>query len=222
MEIGSTMTLELKADDGEIKESFRCKLVEREDEAFYIDYPISETSGRTGFFMEGTQFTVKFLGHDQTIYMFDSEVRGRKKLTIPVLMLSFPGEEHLIRIQRRKYVRIETAVDVAVHPLDKKKDSFTSITIDISGGGLALIAPNEHQLSPQDALSLSLVLPLLNGETKYLRSEATIVRIARGRDASNNRLSLEFHELTDHDRQIIIRFCFERQLSMRRKLNMQA
>ena len=40
-----------------------------------------------------------------------------------------------MKIQRSQFVRIETAVDVAIHPMNREFEPFTAMTEDISAGG---------------------------------------------------------------------------------------
>ncbi|WP_231416681.1 flagellar brake protein [Pontibacillus sp. HN14] len=210
------LTLEPKQDSDEEPESFRCKLVEQDDHMFYIDYPINEKTGRTGFFFEGTQFKITFVGEDQSVYMFHTEVKERKKLKIPVLALHNPGKKHMIRIQRRQYVRVETAVDVSVQGIKGRQDPFTTISLDVSGGGAAVIPPADHSLKEDDLVETWFVIPLSSGETHYIQSTSRIVRIVQDKETKRDQLSLEFIDVENRDREILIRFCFERQLLLRR------
>ncbi|QSS98486.1 flagellar brake domain-containing protein [Pontibacillus sp. ALD_SL1] len=216
IKIGMSLTLEPNQDNDEEPETFRCKLVEQDDQMLYIDYPVNEKTGRTGFFFEGTQFKVTFVGEDQSIYMFNTEVKERKKLQIPVLAIHNPGKKKMIRIQRRQYVRVETAVDVSVQGLPGRQEPFTTITLDISGGGAAVIPPEYHQLQEQDHLEVWFVIPLTSGETHYIKAISRIVRIFQEKATNRDQLSLEFMQIDNRDREVLIRFCFERQLLWRR------
>lgn len=212
-----SITLELKHSDQEEPEKFRCKLVEFKDDVLYVDYPVNQVSGKTGFFLEGTQFRATFVGKDESVYVMETEVRGRKKLTIPVLALYYPGKDHVLRIQRRQYVRIETAVDVAVEDPSGNQIPFTSITVDISGGGAAVLLPPTHKITMNQLLEVWFVIPLSSGETQYIHTISKVVNIWRGNDRERDKLSLQFDDINENDRQAIIRYCFERQLSSRRK-----
>lgn len=211
------ITLELKHSDQEQPEKFRCKLVEFNKDILYVDYPVNQNTGRTGFFLEGTQFRATFVGKDESVYVMETEVRGRKKLTIPVLILHFPGKEHILRIQRRQYVRVETAVDIAIDDPNGIVSPFTSITVDISGGGAAVILPPKHNIELHQILEAWFVIPLSSGETQYIKTESEVVNIWKGNDRERDKFSLKFDEINEVDRQAIIRYCFERQLSNRRR-----
>ncbi|UOQ42690.1 flagellar brake domain-containing protein [Halobacillus salinarum] len=135
IKIGTTMNLELFKQDQEEPERYKCTLVDHSQGYIYIDYPIKTNTGRTSFFFEGTRFQVSFVGKDGSVYSFKSEVTARRKLKIPVLVLTFPGKDQVVRIQRRRYVRVETSIDVAIQLNNESEASFTSITQDVSGGG---------------------------------------------------------------------------------------
>ena len=86
---------------------------------------------------------------------------------------------------------------------------------DISAGGIALNLSNKPSFNEKDTLSLVIVLPFMNNEIKYIRVDATVVRIweKSGRTIA----SLKFGDVRVDDRQRIVRFCFERQLEIRNK-----
>lgn len=214
MNIGDQLTLELKYSDR--FERYKCKLVERMDQKLYIDYPINIETKRTAFFIDGTQLKCSFISRDGSVYLFESEVMGRVKQNIPMIVLSYPGDEQLIKIQRRQYVRIETAVDVAVHPTNFEFEPFVTVTDDISAGGAAIITPVKLKLEPNQLISTWIVLPLQIGEYHYFKFQAKVVRVI-SMDEMRNKVSLQFVGLTPHERQVLLRFCFDRQVIMRKK-----
>lgn len=214
MNIGDQLTLEIKYSDR--FERYKCKLVERKGQQLYIDYPINIETKKTAFFIDGTQLKCSFVSRDGSVYLFESEVMGRIKQNIPMIVLSYPGDEQLIKIQRRQYVRVETAVDVAVHPTNFEFDPFVTVTDDISAGGAAIITPNKLKLDANQVINTWIVLPLQIGEYHYFKFQAKVVRVIP-MDEFRNKISLQFIELTPHERQILLRFCFDRQVIMRKK-----
>ena len=95
-------------------EKFKSKVVDIGDGFIMIDYPTHIETGRTAFFMDGTQLHVTFTDSMKMSYAFRTEVGGRLNKGIPMLKLSYPGDEQLIKIQRREFVRVESAIDIAV------------------------------------------------------------------------------------------------------------
>ncbi|PLR75628.1 pilus assembly protein PilZ [Bacillus sp. V3-13] len=214
LKIGDVIILEPSYPGG--SEKYKCKLVERSGEDLYIDYPINLNTGKTVFLLDGTQLKASFVAEEGTVYLFDCEVKGRVKQNIPMLKLSYPGKEHLVKIQRRQYVRIKTPADVAVHPLNGEFPPFTTISDDISAGGAAILSGKGVSLFEGQMIHTWFVLPMQSGEYHYLNLKSRIVRIAAS-GPDRNRISLQFIDISGQDRQLLLRFIFERQLAMKKK-----
>jgi len=214
MKLKVGMTLIIETGFTETTERYKCKVVEIEDgsDHFMIDYPIQINTGKTAFFLEGSQLHVNFSESTNAAFAFKTEVAGRIRKNIPMIKLSYPGDHQLIKIQRREYVRVETPVDVSVN---FHGDVTQFIAEDISAGGLAIQLNRTVHFREHDQLMLLIVLPFANGDMKYVKTEATVIRIWEKSDRSI--ASLQYDVLDDTDRQYIVRFCFERQLLNRKK-----
>lgn len=211
LKIGMQLTLEPTYT--ERLEKFRCKVVEIDEHAIYIDYPINVTTKKTAFLIDGAQFLAIYTGEEgDASYAFNSEVLGRKNVGIPTIALKKPEAEEIIKIQRREFVRVQTRVDVAV---TGERGTYQLTTEDISAGGLAVILKGHELLEEDDTVELTVVLPFENGDTHYVFTEAKIVRIFEKDDIKIG--SIQFVEPMDVDQQYIVRFCFERQIMLRKK-----
>jgi c-di-GMP-binding flagellar brake protein YcgR len=191
-------------------EKFKSKVVDIGDGFVMIDYPTHIETGRTAFFMDGTQLHVTFIDNAKMSYAFRTEVGGRLNKGIPMIKLSYPGDDQLIKIQRREFVRVESAIDIAV----EKDGRFTQyVAADLSAGGVALTLLNADAFKENELLTLTIVLPFMNHEIKYVNADARVVRVWEKED----RLiaSLQFETINQIERQYVIRFCFERQLQSR-------
>lgn len=215
LNIGDTIFIELKYSDD--RQQFKCKIVERNDNYLFIDYPINQKTGKTAFLLDGTQIKVSFYAKDSAVYMFDTEILGRKKINIPMLIMNYPGDDKLVRIQRREYVRVDATVDVAVHPINGDFEPFTAVTADISAGGASIILPAKHRIKPQTEFMCYLVLPLSNGEYFYIKTLSKIIRIIPGTEGARDKAPIQFVELTETQKQQITRYCYDKQLSDRKK-----
>lgn len=215
IQIGDIITLELK--NSEQLEKYKCRLVDRKENEFYIDYPLSLDTNRTVFLLDGTQLNASFVGPDGTsVLLFETEIKGRIKKNIPMLILTYPGNKNLIKIQRRQFVRIETAVDIAIHPLDFEFPPFTAITDDISAGGTSFLIPIDSGIKQGMNVQIWIVLVVQNGEYHYMKLQGKIARIIEFNE-TRNKVSLQFVDITNQERQLLLRFCFDRQLEIRRK-----
>lgn len=215
IQIGDLLTLEVR--HAEQIEKFKCRLVDRKGNTLFIDYPISLRTNKTAFLFDGTQLSATFIGQDGTsVYLFESEIIGRVKNNIPMLLLAYPGEERLLKIQRRSYVRIEAAVDIAIHSMNGEFPPFTALTDDISAGGAAVLIPKGMQLQQGMMIKTWFVLILQNGEYHYLALSSRVIRVIDYNE-TRNKLSLQFIEISNMERQLLLRFCFEKQLQNKKK-----
>ena len=212
MEIKIGTMLILEPTYTERVEKFRCKVVEQKDGVIYIDYPINTITKKTAFLIDGAQFRVTFNDESKQSFAFNTEVLGRKKGNIPMIMLTCPPDEEFIKIQRREFVRVETPVDVAV----EYDNRFTQLVADdISAGGVLLALQGSINFKIGDEVRLTIVLPYTNKEIRYVQTDALVVTTFE----RNNRTlaSVQFTDTDDIDKQYIVRFCFERQLQIRKK-----
>ena len=210
LKIGTILTLEPTYT--ERVEKFRCRVVEQGENIIYIDYPVNVVTKKTSFLVDGAQFRVTFMTNEKQSFAFNTEVLGRKGGTVPMIILTCPSPEEFLKIQRREYVRVESKVDVSI----EFDGQFTPlVTEDISAGGLAVILNRPVNFREDDKVKLTIVLPFSNGDIKYVQTSAIVVRIFE-KDGIHL-ASIQFTDTDDLDKQHIVRFCFERQLLLRKK-----
>ncbi|MET3504471.1 flagellar brake protein [Halalkalibacter oceani] len=216
--IGSTIFLERKdCNEEEVETKFHCRLIDRDDNLLIVDELLSELTNTASIFKTGTAFDAWFIGRDEAKYVFETELVGRRKGNISMFCLKDPGKAGYKRIQRRNYARVEAAVNVALHFQADSKKRFVSVTADLSGGGCAIDIPKGKSLPEEGEVSLWFVLPMQSGEIDYVKGPAKIVRVFTPQPGAPERVSLQFTEMDDAERQKIIRYCFEKQLNMRRQ-----
>ncbi|MFT4413118.1 flagellar brake protein [Fredinandcohnia humi] len=215
IKIGETINLEPVINPN--GEKYKCRVVEKTDDKLYIDYPVNKKTGKTVYLMNGMQLNAFFLGEGTSVYFFETTVLGRIKDGIPMIVLSYPSSDALFKIQRRQFVRIETPVDVALHSKNGEYKPFVSITHDISAGGASVILPYHSSLVPETEVRTVFVLPTLSDEYIYVTLISKVIRIVEGRNGERNKVSLQFANVTENDRQLLIKFCFERQLLLKKK-----
>ncbi|MER1956295.1 MAG: flagellar brake domain-containing protein [Solibacillus sp.] len=196
----------------ERNEKFRCRVVEKIGNIIYIDYPINLQTNKTAFLIDGSQFRVYFNTETKESYCFNTEVLGRKGGNIQTIMLACPPKDEFIKIQRREYVRVETPVDIAI---EFEGRNYQFVAEDISAGGTAIHIKTPVGFTEGDEVQLVAVLPFSNGDIRYIETKAIVVRIFE-RDQMQV-ASIRFTDTDDIDQQHIVRFCFERQVLIRKK-----
>ena len=122
-----------------------------------------------------------------------------------MMELIYPGDEYVIKIQRRKFVRIETSVDVAIQPLNGEFKPFTSLTEDISAGGSLVKLSKQHNIGQGMLIRTIFVLPMQNGDYHYLNLTSKVVRIMK-QENSYDYASLQFIGVTPQETQALTAF----------------
>lgn len=218
LEIGTTLSLEIFDDKKGEQEKYRSQLIEKNANQLYIDYPIHEKTNKTSYVLAGTKVKVSFVSPiDNAVYFFHSTISGKRKIgNIPVLQVIMPDKDKLQKVQRREFVRVETAVDAAVHSIHNSFPPFTTVTQDISGGGAAIILPKNHHLRQGMEVYVWFAFSLLNGEYHYLKVKSRVIRVITQKDG-NEIAPLQFLDLNEQTQQIMFKLCFDRQVEMRKK-----
>lgn len=211
LKIGTAIILE-KEKNGKVAK-YKSKVIDIEDDKIMIDYPTHVETGKTTFVTNETALFVSFTDDLKMSYGFQTKVEGRRLDGVPMLQIAYVGDDKLIKVQRREYVRVDANIDVAVETIDQ---TICLVTADISAGGLAINLPNVDTLQEQTLVNLLIVLPFSRREIGYVRAKAKVTRI---REESGRFIaSLAFLNITSSDRQQIVQFCFERQLLLKKKL----
>ncbi|MER2078458.1 flagellar brake protein [Psychrobacillus psychrotolerans] len=193
-------------------EKYHCKVVDLDDQFIYIDYPMDTLSNRTVFLMDGMQLRASFVEESKAVYAFQTEVLGKKSQKIPMIKLALPPDSEFLRIQRRDFVRVNTSIDISVQ---FEEERYQFVTDDISAGGTGIILNTPVNFQASDEVSLLIPLLFNNGDIKYVSTLAQVIRIWD--KGSLTIASLHFTDTDDLDKQQIVRFCFERQLLIRKK-----
>lgn len=212
IKMGTVLTLEKI--DADVSEKYSCRVVDFEEGALLIDYPIHTVTKRTSFLTTGETLRVSFVDDSKVAHAFQTKVVGRKKSNIPMLLLTMPEDDAVQKIQRREYVRVETPIDVS---LRFENNFYQFVTADVSAGGISIFLNRSLALKPGDEVELTLVFPFQKEDepTQYVHTVGQIIRLIE-RDGQVI-VPIQFHDVDELERKIITRFCFERQLMQRQK-----
>ena len=197
-------------------EKYTCKIMDFEDDFILIDYPRHIETRKTLFLINGKQIKVNFVDQDGNAFKFTSFVIGRKKQTIPLLMITKPSDNEIVKIQRREFVRIKWSVDVAVHSKDDDFQPFVTMTDDISAGGASILVNKNKPLFKNQEILCWFVLASPTNKYRYLKFNCKVVRLNELNETTNN-VSLQFLNKTNSDVQKITQFCYETQVFIKQK-----
>lgn len=208
MEIGTPVIVQ--SDD--LNNVFRSKVVDISDEHFFIDYPTHLSVENMQHLLEKKTLTMSYVKQN-TVFEFKTNIIKRKSLNVPTLMLSLPNKNEVKRIQRREFVRIETAVDVAVYCPENSFAPFTTVTKDISGGGASIIVPPSISLRNDQQVNLYIIIKSMNSPYHYIQTEANVV-LLRNEDNIHT-MAVQFLMDDEREQEKIIFYCFDTEREQR-------
>ncbi|MFQ5767994.1 MAG: PilZ domain-containing protein [Acidobacteriota bacterium] len=141
---------------------------------------------------------------------------------------SEPGQNELIDLFRTivaRLDRLEHKIDRALEAIDQMgrpetgleggEAAFAAEAFDLSGSGVGVLSPQPFELGQNMALILHLPgrpAALL----KAVGSVASLLPAAEGQEAGHYRLGIRFTAINENDRQLLVRFIFQRQRALLR------
>lgn len=155
---------------------------------------------------------------EDALYGFQSEIIERVPGELPMLRLS--KKKSVRRIQRRKYVRVQdffnTKIKLQTTPNTTKelRDNFKENEIkekNLSAGGMLLVSSFEIPRG-------TLLEIYLNIEKQAIRISGEVVRTTKDiAEKDKYEIGINFLNLKEKERDLIIRFVFARQLDLRKR-----
>ncbi|MHA6486125.1 flagellar brake protein [Bacillus cabrialesii] len=216
IEIGENVHLEY-IEENELKKA-KSKAVSNENNELLIAYPVDVATGRTVILHNDMEVTVEFVGKDEVPYRFTSRIKGKVKDKLQMICLEVPPREKVKRIQRRQYVRTDAVLDVRMQPA--AEEEFSTLSYNISAGGIALILADGHSF--QSGESLRLIISLSENENiRQIETEAVVRRVFDDPKTGKHKMTLEYTGISSSDQQFLLQYCIRRQLNKRRKARME-
>jgi c-di-GMP-binding flagellar brake protein YcgR len=201
-------------DEEEAKTEYKSRLADMNDETFALEIPLHEKSGRLKRLYQGDEINVCYLTEDFVKNYFNTSVIGFTKDRVPLVIVRRPSPEAITRAQRRSFLRVPAELEIAVKY--SKQLQFVTVTEDVGGGGISFRCEGDIPLPDSAAVACWLLVPFKNGSIEHVPFKGEIVRVKR-LDSGKQLAMTRFTEITDRDRQKIIRYCFERQMDFRKR-----
>ncbi|WP_248925399.1 flagellar brake protein [Paenibacillus hamazuiensis] len=213
--IGQILYIQVNSiDEEEAKQEYKSRIADVTDTSISMEIPIHEKTGRLKRLYSGDELSVYFITDGGVKNYFTSTVLGFKEDIVRLVMIKRPDPETITKVQRRNFLRVPAELEIAVKYSDQLQ--FVALTDDVGGGGISFICDGYVPLQSQQSVSCWLLVNFKNNQIEHVPFKGEIVRI-KPLETGRQQVMMRFQEISDRDRQKIIRFCFERQLDFRKK-----
>lgn len=201
------MPIELVVFDGEYQGIFKTRIEEIKEKSISIGVPIIE--GQFIPLRENTKLEVFFFDVF-TAYKFATAIIERIILPIPIFIIEYPAE--IIKIQRRQFVRVQAVIPLVYRLLNQEGSGEykKAYMINFSGGGALL-------KSLENIPTGTLILVKAVFGTTEMEVPACVTRSIPKDDQGFFRFSIQFQQITEKQRDRIIKYVFDIQREMRKK-----
>ncbi|MEB3102800.1 flagellar brake protein [Ferviditalea candida] len=200
-------------DEEEAQKEFKSRIADIRDEVMSIEIPIEVRTGRLKKLYTGDQLSIYYMSEGGVKNYFNTQVEGFKRDVISLVLIRKPKPEAITKVQRRTFLRVPAELEISVKLADHHQ--FLAITEDVGGGGISMLCDGKEPIMQKDAVSCWLLIPYRNGTVDHVPFKAEVVR-TKELDTGRRLVMLGFTEISDADRQKVIRYCFERQLELRK------
>lgn len=216
MDIGTSLMITLANNlntDG--PKTYRSKVIDLNETEMMIDYPMNKEE-YIGLPIQVNHIVeIEYIAQG-SVMKFPANVKRIVESPLLAFVIDRPTSNIITKIQRREYVRINIDVDVAIHSISETFAPFTTVTRDISGGGMAVVTPGQISLINNEVVDVYFVLKSRYSDIQYIKTEAEIIRTTFLNELQHTSLRFNFDD--ERKRQTVIKYCFEIQ---REKLKKQ-
>jgi c-di-GMP-binding flagellar brake protein YcgR len=201
-------------DEEEAKEELKARIADVLDEYILIEIPIYFKTGKLKRLYVGDEISAYYVTEGGVKNYFVTPVLGFREDVLKLAVIKRPEPEAIATVQKRNYLRVPAELEIAVKISEYIQ--FTGMTDEVGGGGISFLCDKDVSIQVNALASCWLPVPFKSGKVDHVPFMAELIRI---KPAENDLVivMLRFIDITDHDRQKIIRYCFERQLDFRKK-----
>lgn len=202
------------ADKDEANKECKSRIADLDEESFLIEVPIETVSGRIKRLHGGEELSVYFLTEGGIKNYFNTYVLGFASDVVQLIRIHKPALESITKIQRRDFLRVIAELEIAVKLKDNTR--FVTYTDDVGGGGVSFLSEDNYNLTSGDVLECWLLVPYKNGSVEHVPFEAEVVR-TKNLESGRWVTMLKFLNISNLERQKLIRFSFERQFDFKNR-----
>jgi c-di-GMP-binding flagellar brake protein YcgR len=200
-------------DEEEAKQEYKSRISDITADYIQMEVPMNERTGRLKKLYAGDELSVFFLTEGGIKNYFTTAVIGFREENIRTVIIKKPDPESITKVQRRSFLRVPAELEIAAQITEQLK--FVGVTDDVGGGGISMLCDGSVPVKNADIISCWLLLPSKSGKVDHIPFKGEVVRV-KPLETGRQQIMMRYSEITDKDRQKVIRFCFERQLEIRK------
>jgi len=199
--------VELRVSEGEYKGIYLTRIEEVGERILAVGAPFNH--GELVPLREGTKVKITFWD-EAAAYSFEGKIMQRIAVPIPMFIIELP--DSVAKVQRRNFVRVPALYPITFQSVTKEglSDLQKGTLLDLSGGGMRFLT--KERVENKSLLYLSLALP--KGE---LKTPVRVCRAKKPEESKHYTVSVEFNDISERERDQVIRCVFDIQRAMRKK-----
>ncbi|MFB6362530.1 flagellar brake protein [Paenibacillus elgii] len=201
-------------DDEEARQEYKSRIADVSDTYISMEVPMNDKSGKLKRLYPGDELSVYFITEGGMKNYFNSSVLGFSDDVIRLVLIKKPEPESITKVQRRNFLRVPAVLEIAVKFSEQLQ--FVSLTDDVGGGGISFLCEGYVPAETGCTVECWLLVPFKSGLIEHVPFKSEIVRV-KVLETGKKQVMMRFSEITDRERQKIIRYCFERQFDIRKR-----
>jgi c-di-GMP-binding flagellar brake protein YcgR len=201
-------------DEDEARQEYKSRIADVNDRQISMEIPINEKTGRLKRLYFGDEMSAYYVTDGGVKNYFTTSVLGFTDDVIRLVQIKKPELGDITKVQRRSFLRVPAELEMAVKFSEQLQ--FIALTDDVGGGGISFICDGYIPLASQQIVSCWLLAHYKNNQIEHISFKGELVRV-KPLETGKQQVMMRFAEISDRDRQKIIRYCFERQLDFRKK-----
>lgn len=201
------LAVDVVVSEGDLAGQYKTHLDEVGEKILSIFAPVVQ--GELIPLREGTPVELIFWD-EVAAYVIETTIIQRIAVPVPLFVLELPDE--INRVQRRNYVRVSAYYPLSFRYVNRQglSNPIQGTMIDLSGGGMRF--QTSEKVDKGAILLANLDLP-----SGIMQVSARVCRVDKIEDSKNYSISVDFYQISERERDRIIRCVFDLQRTMRKK-----
>jgi c-di-GMP-binding flagellar brake protein YcgR len=198
-------------DKAEAQEELKARIADVLDEHVLIEIPLHVKTGKMKRLYAGDELSAYYIDEVGVMNYFVTSVLGFREKVLKLVVLKKPELEAINKVQRRNFIRVPAELKIAVKVSEVVQ--FIGYTDDVGGGGISFLCKKNIPIQVNNEADCWLLVPFKNGKVDHANFKAELVCV-KPTETDQQLVMLRIIDISDRERQKIIKYCFERQLEI--------